>query len=73
MQLASAGDPRFQELWTLLHTPSLTLPSHAGPQQLPVGVQLVGRRTEDQRLLQIARWIWAQIGSAKQDVIPASQ
>ena len=69
--LASAGDPRFQELWTLLHTPSLTLPSHTGPQQLPVGVQLIGRRTEDQQLLQIARWIWAQIGSAKQDVMPA--
>ncbi|MFS2222353.1 amidase [Pantoea sp. B65] len=55
--LASTGDPAFNQVWTLLHTPCITLPAWRGPQGLPVGIQLVGRIGEDARLLQCAAWI----------------
>ncbi len=61
--LASTGDPSMQAIWTALHTPSITLPTHRGPNNLPVGIQLVGRRYEDDRLLACARWIWERIGT----------
>ncbi|MGB6760349.1 MAG: amidase [Xanthobacteraceae bacterium] len=61
--LAAKGDPSLQAIWTALHTPSLTLPTHRGPNNLPVGVQLVGQRYDDDRLLACARWIWGKIGA----------
>jgi amidase len=60
--LAATGDPSMQAIWTALHTPSLTLPTHRGPNNLPVGIQLVGQRYDDDRLLACARWIWQKIG-----------
>jgi Asp-tRNA(Asn)/Glu-tRNA(Gln) amidotransferase A subunit family amidase len=61
--LGATGDPSMQAIWTALHTPSMTLPTHRGPNNLPVGVQLVGERYEDDRLLACARWIWDKIGA----------
>jgi Asp-tRNA(Asn)/Glu-tRNA(Gln) amidotransferase A subunit family amidase len=61
--LASTGDPSMQAIWTALHTPSMTLPTHRGPNDLPVGIQLVAARYEDDRLLACARWIWDRIGA----------
>jgi len=52
-----AGDPRFQEIWTLLHLPTISLPTHIGPTGLPVGIQLVGAHYEEQRLFALARWL----------------
>ncbi len=60
--LTSTGEPNMQAIWTALHTPSMTLPTHRGPHDLPVGIQLVGQRYEDDRLLACARWIWDKIG-----------
>jgi Asp-tRNA(Asn)/Glu-tRNA(Gln) amidotransferase A subunit family amidase len=60
--LESTGDPRFQRLWTALHVPAITLPTHKGPAGLPVGIQLVGAAGGDVRLLGAARWIWEKIG-----------
>jgi Asp-tRNA(Asn)/Glu-tRNA(Gln) amidotransferase A subunit family amidase len=37
--------------------PAVTLPLLQGPNGLPVGVQVVGRRGEDARLLRTARWL----------------
>lgn len=59
MGLASTGDASFQEIWSLLHLPAITLPLATGPSGLPVGVQLVGRRLDDVRLLQLAKWALA--------------
>ncbi len=59
-----AGDPRFQELWTLLHMPAITLPTHSGPNDLPVGIQLVARRYADAKLLAVAHWTIEQLFSA---------
>ena len=52
-----------QAIWTALHTPAITLPTHRGPNNLPVGIQLVAQRYDDDRLLAAARWIWEKIGS----------
>ena len=55
--LSTTGDPVFNALWTLCGVPAVTLPLLEGPNGLPVGVQLVGRRGEDARLLRTARWL----------------
>ena len=52
------GSPVFNRLWTLLHVPLISLPSGTGPQGLPIGVQLVGRRRSDNKLLADAQWVW---------------
>ena len=46
-----AGDPRLQELWTMLHLPSITLPVTRGANGLPVGIQLVGPQLSDREFL----------------------
>jgi aspartyl-tRNA(Asn)/glutamyl-tRNA(Gln) amidotransferase subunit A len=55
--LDSTGDPIFNGLWTLAGTPAVTLPLFAREDGLPMGVQLVGRRGEDARLLRTAAWL----------------
>ena len=52
-----AGNPAFQALWTMLHVPTISLPLAAGPNGLPVGVQLVAPRWHDRRLLEAAHWM----------------
>jgi Asp-tRNA(Asn)/Glu-tRNA(Gln) amidotransferase A subunit family amidase len=54
--LAFTGSPVFNFLWTHLYTPAVTMPLFSGPTGLPVGIQLVGRRHEDQKLLDVAAW-----------------
>ncbi len=61
--LASTGDAIFNSLWTVLYMPCLTLPAGAGPDGLPVGIQLVGRRHDDRRLLDIGLWVERQLGA----------
>jgi len=59
--LASTGDPAFCTLWTLCGMPAITLPLMRGENGLPMGVQLVGSRHDDARLLRTARWLQAQV------------
>lgn len=61
--LESTGDPAFQGLWTILHVPTITLPTHRAGGGLPVGIQLVGRPRDDHRLLSVARWVAARAGT----------
>jgi Asp-tRNA(Asn)/Glu-tRNA(Gln) amidotransferase A subunit family amidase len=61
--LGSTGNAVFNGLWTLLYMPCLTLPAGAGPDGLPVGIQLVGRRHDDARLLDIGLWVERQLGA----------
>lgn len=51
------GDPLFNRAWTVLHVPCLTLPAITGPKGLPVGVQVIGRRDDDKRLLATAAFV----------------
>jgi Asp-tRNA(Asn)/Glu-tRNA(Gln) amidotransferase A subunit family amidase len=55
--LSSTGSPAFCTLWTFCGVPAVSLPLLEGPNGLPVGVQLVGRRGHDGRLLRTARWL----------------
>ena len=51
------GDPIFSTIWTLAGLPCLTLPLMVGAQNLPIGVQLIGAREHDDRLMRSARWM----------------
>jgi len=53
----ATGNPIFCSLWTYLGTPAVSLPLLEGPNGMPIGVQLVGRRGNDARLLRTARWL----------------
>jgi Asp-tRNA(Asn)/Glu-tRNA(Gln) amidotransferase A subunit family amidase len=61
--LDSTGDPAFCSLWTLTGMPALSVPLMRGANGLPVGVQLVGPRHGDARLLRTARWLVARVAS----------
>ena len=55
--LESTGSAAFNLLWSLTGVPAVTLPLLAGADGLPVGVQLIGPRGDDGRLLRTARWL----------------
>jgi len=61
--LGETGDPGFQAIWTILYTPALSLPTHRGPNGLPVAIQLVAQQQDDQRLFACARWVWDKLGA----------
>ena len=55
------GDPAFNYIWTSLHVPCATVPAGTGPNGLPLGIQIVGRRGDDRAVLAWARWVEAAI------------
>ncbi len=63
--LASTGDPLMCTLWTFLGMPAISLPLLHGENGLPIGVQLVGRKGDDARLLRSARWLVQQVQAAQ--------
>jgi Asp-tRNA(Asn)/Glu-tRNA(Gln) amidotransferase A subunit family amidase len=60
--LESTGNPIFCTIWTYLGTPAISLPLLQSEAGLPLGVQLVGRRGDDARLLRTARWLVNNVG-----------
>jgi Asp-tRNA(Asn)/Glu-tRNA(Gln) amidotransferase A subunit family amidase len=54
--LGSTGNPVFNGMWTYLGVPCVTLPlmTVGG---MPCGVQLIGKRRDEGRLLATARWV----------------
>jgi Asp-tRNA(Asn)/Glu-tRNA(Gln) amidotransferase A subunit family amidase len=61
--LGFAGEPGFQQFWTVLNGPTMSLPTHRGPQNLPVGIQLVAPRYQDDKLFAVARWVMERLGA----------
>lgn len=55
--LETTGSAAFCTLWTLCGLPAITVPLIEGETGMPIGVQLVGPRGDDARLLQTARWL----------------
>jgi Asp-tRNA(Asn)/Glu-tRNA(Gln) amidotransferase A subunit family amidase len=53
----STGSPVFCTIWTLCGMPAITLPLMQGENGMPLGIQLVGPRGDDARLLRTARWL----------------
>jgi Asp-tRNA(Asn)/Glu-tRNA(Gln) amidotransferase A subunit family amidase len=64
--LGDTGSAAFNALWTQFAMPCLTLPAGEGPDGLPVGVQLVGRRHEDERLIEAGLWVERRLGRGEQ-------
>jgi Asp-tRNA(Asn)/Glu-tRNA(Gln) amidotransferase A subunit family amidase len=62
--LGATGDPVFNSLWSLCGMPAVSLPLLQDAQGLPIGVQLVGRRNFDARLLRTARWLAGRLSQA---------
>ena len=62
--LSSTGDPVFCTLWTLCGMPAISLPLLQSANELPLGVQLVGPRNGDARLLRTARWLVARVAAS---------
>jgi len=57
MGLQATGSPVFCTIWSYLGMPAITLPLLQGSNGMPIGVQLVGKRGNDARLLRTARWL----------------
>ncbi len=62
--LDTTGNPAFCTLWTLCGMPAISLPLMNGADGLPLGVQLVGSRDDDARLLRTARWLVSRAQAA---------
>ncbi len=60
--LGATGNPVFCTIWTLCGTPAITLPLMKGADGMPLGVQLVGPKGDDARLLRTARWLESRLG-----------
>ena len=58
----ATGSPIMNGLWTYLGMPTVSLPLLEA-RALPVGVQLVGLRHDDGRLLRTARWLAGEIAT----------
>ncbi|WBU61668.1 amidase [Paracoccus albus] len=53
----TTGSPAMNGPWTLCGVPAITLPLMQDQNGLPMGVQLVGRRGADARLMRVANWL----------------
>ena len=55
--LKSTGTAEFNKVWSYLGTPCISLPILQGENNLPLGVQLIGAKYDDQRFLGVANWL----------------
>jgi Asp-tRNA(Asn)/Glu-tRNA(Gln) amidotransferase A subunit family amidase len=63
--LTQTGDPAFCTIWSLCGVPAVTLPAGRGPNGLPLGLQIVGPRSFDNRVLSVSRWCEERLGWGK--------
>lgn len=61
--LADTGAPTFNVLWHAMGMPALNLPAFDGSDGLPLGIQLVARRHEEQALLRGGHWVLERLGA----------
>ena len=64
----NTGDPIFCSLWTLCGLPTLSLPLMKSNEGLPIGLQLIGKAQEDDRLLRTAAWLLDQLRNEGADM-----
>ena len=57
----ATGDPVMNAVWTLLHTPCVSLPAGRGPNGMPLGLQVIGRTGDDAHTLACAAWIESRL------------
>jgi aspartyl-tRNA(Asn)/glutamyl-tRNA(Gln) amidotransferase subunit A len=63
---ASTGDPAFNSPWSYTGLPTVSFPIGLAPDGLPVALQLVGWKFEDEKLLKTAQWCEQAIRTARQ-------
>ena len=56
--LETTGRAIFNGMWTLMGVPAVSVPLLTGADGLPIGVQVIGRRGTDAKVLQAAEWLW---------------
>jgi Asp-tRNA(Asn)/Glu-tRNA(Gln) amidotransferase A subunit family amidase len=56
--LESTGNSVFNGIWTFCGTPAVSVPILTASRGLPIGVQVIGPRGNDGRLLRSARWLY---------------
>jgi Asp-tRNA(Asn)/Glu-tRNA(Gln) amidotransferase A subunit family amidase len=52
------GNASLCAIWTTMYVPSMSLPVFTGPNGLPVGAQLIGKRNQDRALFRAAHWVF---------------
>jgi Asp-tRNA(Asn)/Glu-tRNA(Gln) amidotransferase A subunit family amidase len=63
--VATTGDPIFNRAWSALGVPTVTVPAGLGPSRMPLGVQIVGPRRHDARVLACAVWVEEALAPAE--------
>jgi Asp-tRNA(Asn)/Glu-tRNA(Gln) amidotransferase A subunit family amidase len=58
--LSGTGDAVMSRFWTALHVPAVTVPTWRNAENLPLGLQLLGRLGSDRDLLRVADWLFAR-------------
>ncbi len=66
--LTTTGTPQFQAPWSMAQLPVVSIPCGLASDGMPAGVQLVGRRDDETKLLRIAAWCEQALGF---DALPA--
>ena len=61
----TTGDGIFNGVWTLLGVPVVTIPGLTSSNSLPIGIQLIGARGNDARLLRTSRWLLNEIDKSR--------
>jgi Asp-tRNA(Asn)/Glu-tRNA(Gln) amidotransferase A subunit family amidase len=62
--LMATGSPVFCTTWTLCGVPAVSLPLLQDSNGMPIGVQLIGARHDDARLLRTAHWLVQRVAEA---------
>lgn len=62
--LGATGAPYLSRPWQLFGLPQVTIPMTRAADDLPLGLQVIGRRRGDRTLLQLAGWLEREMGWA---------
>jgi len=60
------GSPAFNAPWSLTGLPSVTVPSGLSEDEMPLGLQLIGRPHGELDLLEVAAWCEEKLGFPKE-------
>ena len=66
------GSPAFNAPWSLTGLPSITVPSGLSEDNLPIGLQLVGKPYREMSLLEVGKWCEDKLGFTKEPKDPYS-
>ena len=55
------GNASLCAIWTTMYVPAVTVPVFTGPNGLPIGAQLIGKRNQDRALFIAARWVFQHL------------